>query len=388
MVYLHVPFCRSFCTYCGFYSEICREGHDSQIFNEYADSVIKEVQRRKDEIADIPLKTIYIGGGTPSVLPLEVLDRVVNAVREAQNHASLEEFTIEVNPEDIFEHGEDYVMGLLDLGVTRISMGVQSFDDGILHWMNRRHDSATAKEAFNIIRTASENAGKDVSLSIDLIFGIPGLETHIWQDTLREALKLGRDNGFRWPDHISAYQLSVEEVSALERMIGEGKCEEISEEICSHQYDMLCEMLSHAGFNHYEVSNFAVSGHEAVHNSAYWERIPYVGIGPGAHSFSIHTEGTLCRQFRSWNTQTLPTKGACWSRGYEELSDEDIRTEKIMLAMRTSKGIDETELRTLCGGRKVECLISSGSLVRYGSGMVRIPEDRFFVSDEIIRELV
>ena len=161
MVYLHVPFCRSFCTYCGFYSETCSKSRQSELFNEYADAVLTEAEERKEEIRSNPLRTLYIGGGTPSVLPPDVLRRVVQGIRRVQGDTPLREFTIEVNPEDIVEKGDEYLAGLLDLGVTRISMGIQSFDDGILRWMNRRHDSARARKAYSMIRRAAGHAGKE-----------------------------------------------------------------------------------------------------------------------------------------------------------------------------------------------------------------------------------
>ena len=163
MIYLHVPFCGSFCTYCDFYSEICRS---AQAFNEYADAVIAEIRDRQKELemnmsARDAVNTLYIGGGTPSVLPLDVLARIVSAVTEPVEVTSpFEEFTVEVNPEDIVEKGSEYVRGLLALGVNRISMGVQSFDDGILRWMNRRHDAARAVEAFRILRGSGVRSGR------------------------------------------------------------------------------------------------------------------------------------------------------------------------------------------------------------------------------------
>ena len=204
MVYLHVPFCRSFCTYCGFYSETCSKSRQSELFNEYADAVLTEAEERKEEIRSNPLRTLYIGGGTPSVLPPDVLRRVVQGIRRVQGGTPLREFTIEVNPEDIVEKGDEYVAGLLDLGVTRISMGIQSFDDGILRWMNRRHDSARARKAYSMIRRAAERAGKEIEVSIDLIFGIPGLDLQTWERTVSAALSLGKGEGFKAPDHISA----------------------------------------------------------------------------------------------------------------------------------------------------------------------------------------
>ena len=385
MVYLHVPFCRSFCTYCGFYSETCSKSRQSELFNEYADAVLTEAEERKEEIRSNPLRTLYIGGGTPSVLPPDVLRRVVQGIRRVQGGTPLREFTIEVNPEDIVEKGDEYVAGLLDLGVTRISMGIQSFDDGILRWMNRRHDSARARKAYSMIRRAAERAGKEIEVSIDLIFGIPGLDLQTWERTVSAALSLGKGEGFKAPDHISAYQLSIEEGSALEEKIARGECTEASDEDCSRQYRTLCRKLREGGYNHYEISNFAIPGKEAVHNSAYWNRTPYTGLGPGAHSLTIRDDG---QQVRSWNTQVLPARGKTYSREMEVLSDEDIRVERIMLGLRTSAGLPADELSLLAGKDALEKQVAAGCLAIGPDGRARIPEERFFVSDEIIGSLV
>ena len=385
MVYLHVPFCRSFCTYCGFYSETCSKSRQSELFNEYADAVLTEAEERKEEIRSNPLRTLYIGGGTPSVLPPDVLRRVVQGIRRVQGDTHLREFTIEVNPEDIVEKGDEYLAGLLDLGVTRISMGIQSFDDGILRWMNRRHDSARARMAYSMIRRAAGRAGKEIGVSIDLIFGIPGLDLQTWERTVSATLSLGKDEGFKAPDHISAYQLSIEEGSALEEKIARGECTEASDEDCYRQYRTLCWKLRQEGYNHYEISNFAIPGKEAVHNSAYWNRTPYVGLGPGAHSLTIRDDG---QQVRSWNTQVLPARGKTYSREMEVLSDEDIRVERIMLGLRTSAGLPADELSLLAGKDALEKQVAAGCLAIGPDGMARIPEERFFVSDEIIGSLV
>ncbi len=415
MIYLHVPFCGSFCTYCDFYSEICRS---RQASNEYADAVIAEIRDRRKELemnmsAQDAVNTLYIGGGTPSVLPLDVLSRIVGAVSQTERLSLVtepvevttptelfDEFTVEVNPEDIVEKGREYVRGLLALGVNRISMGIQSFNDDILRWMNRRHDAGNAVKAFHILRESGVR-----NISIDLIFGISQLTDETWKDTIEKALELS-------PEHISAYQLSIEEGSALAKMVADGRYVEASEEQCRRQYDILCRCLGRSGYHHYEISNFAKPGFEAVHNSAYWRRAPYIGLGPGAHS--------LTGNVRSWNSQELPHrqqdetsscnpdrisscnpdstscqtssrnpsgKLATYSRNFETLSPEDIRVERIMLSLRTDKGLEAAELYSLTDSTVVDALLSEGALERQGAS-IRIPEDHLFTSDEIIRELI
>ena len=358
MIYVHVPFCKRFCTYCDFYSELVKEG----CFKAYANDLCAEIRRRAGEMDDHP-KTLYFGGGTPSVLPLSVLTRILIALDEAGHGGPYREFTMEVNPEDIVEKGRSYVESLKALGVNRVSIGVQSFDDGMLKWMNRRHDAARAREAFRIVR----ETGID-NISIDLIFGVSHLTDEIWAATVDEAVALG-------PEHISCYQLTVEGESALAEMVADGRYVEADDTLCRRQYDILCQKLSAAGFRHYEISNFARPGFEAVHNGGYWARRPYVGLGPAAHSFQGST--------RSWNSKALHG----WTSTTETLSAEDALVETIMLALRTDKGIDAAFLHGNCSKEDIGRLERNGALARVGD-RYRIPEDRFFVSDEIIRELI
>ena len=421
MVYLHVPFCRSFCTYCDFYSEIACRGRDAQDFELYTEAVCAEASRRRDEIeATRDLNTLYIGGGTPSVLPLSLLRKILASLMtggvppeppaslrsEAAKHQDsypepFTEFTVEVNPEDIVEKGEAYVRELLALGVNRVSMGVQSLDDGILRWMNRRHDAARAREAFRILRAAGVR-----NVSVDLIFGLSQLSEAVFAETLREVLA--------WrPEHVSAYQLSIEEGSALAELVRSGRYSEAPQEQCAAQYRQLCDALRAAGYVHYEISNWALPGHEAVHNSAYWSRHPYVGLGPAAHSFDGHS--------RSWNPETITFAHAATAlenrshprlrkregpasegsgrgpaqqdvfegssplrREQEQLSEAEAREEEIMLGLRTARGVEAT----LLDAAKAAQMLADGRLARTGDGRLRIPEDAWFVSDDIIADLV
>ena len=333
---------------------------------------------RGQEISE-DVNTLYIGGGTPSVLPLHVLRCLLDALKEAGCGGPYDEFTVEVNPEDIVEKGEEYVKGLIDLGVNRISMGVQSFDDGVLKFMNRRHDAETARKAYGILETAGIR-----NISIDLIFGLPQLSDRQWKDTLTKALEIS-SSGLP-PRHISAYQLSVEPGSMLAKMVEKGLWSEASDELCEHQYAMLCEALSEAGYHHYEISNFALPGYEAVHNSAYWRHVPYVGLGPGAHSFRLYAESSE----RSWNRPDLQAyiEDPASVREYEVLDGEQLILEKIMLSLRTSDGSDATFLEKNCDQVALARAIEAGSLVRMDNGRIRIPENRFFISDGIITDVV
>ena len=352
MIYIHIPFCKSFCRYCGFYSECYGEGDGS--VEAFEKNLMAEIQRRRGEDPG-PVKTVYIGGGTPSVLPLSVLERIVGALPAG----SYDEFTVEVNPEDIVTRGMEYVRGLRSLGVNRVSMGVQSLSDEVLRWMHRRHTAERAVEAFRMLR----EGGFD-NVSLDVIFGVAGFPDAVLEETMEGIIRLG-------PEHLSCYQLSVEEGSELAEMVAGGSYVEASEEVCRSQYSLICRMLADAGYRHYEISSWARPGYEAVHNSAYWRRVPYIGFGPGAHSFD--------GKRRSWNSETLPS----WEASSEVLSEEDAAVERVMLALRTADGILREELpREAC-----ERLISEGALVVEGD-RVRIPEERFFVSDDIIRQLI
>lgn len=379
MVYVHIPFCRSFCTYCGFYSEVAPKCREIQS-DGFVQALESEIRTRQNEIervfASSDVNTLYIGGGTPSVMPLDVFGRFLLAL----GHSKFTEFTVEVNPEDIVEKGHSYVEGLLKLGVNRISMGVQSFDDQVLKWMNRRHSSSQAVQAYHILEEAGVR-----NISIDLIFGLPQLSQTLWNQTLDQALNISSRGNL--PNHISAYQLSIEEGSMLEKMMAKGMCCEASEDVCRSQYETLCDHLRLAGYDHYEISNFALPGYHARHNSAYWRHVPYVGLGPGAHSF---LDGR-----RMWNKEDLSAyleagKNGDFSsvQGGEVLDNEQMSMEKIMLGLRTAEGVEEGYLRQMCSVSALEDALKNGNLVPSAGGYLRIPENRFFISDNIISSIL
>ncbi len=361
----------------------CRKAEDKAVQEmlrkDYAEALCSEIGERGAEMSD-EVNTLYIGGGTPSVLPLSVFRTVLKSLEEAGHGGPYDEFTVEVNPEDIVERGREYVEGLLELGVDRISMGVQSFDNSILKWMNRRHDSAGARRAYRIL----EDAGVR-NISIDLIFGMPQLSDELWKESLDKALDISSRGVM--PQHISAYQLSVEPGSMLARMVGKGMWKEASQEECAGQYALLCETLADAGYHHYEISNFALPGHEARHNSAYWHHVPYVGLGPAAHSFGGNV--------RQWNSPDLKayleaarTGDFARIRESETLTSDQAALEHIMLALRTSEGISQEYLKAHADPASLSRAFADGNLVTLASGMTRIPEDRFFISDSIISDIV
>lgn len=333
----------------------------------YVSALEREASVRADELsvhAANGINTLYIGGGTPSVLPLSLLERTVKAVEQYKG-TGWDEFTVEVNPDDIVKGGPEYVAGLRALGVSRVSMGVQSLDDRVLKWMNRRHSSDDAVKAFGMLRSG----GFD-NISLDLISGFAGFD----RESVKRLVELR-------PEHISAYQLSVEEGSALDEMVSDGRFVEASQEECAGQYEYVCRVLSEAGYVHYEISNFALPDRDAMHNSGYWSHVPYVGLGPAAHSF----DGTV----RSWNPSDVEKYIRGAQRDSETLDQARLDLETMMLGLRTSRGVDASFLRARCDSRALENELSSGHLeLSRDMSNFRIPERFFFISDNIIKNLI
>lgn len=376
-IYIHIPFCKSFCTYCDFYS-IC----DHRGIGQWLDSLFHEMEQRRHfftACGNAVPSTLYIGGGTPSLLASsqigDIARRAEAIFREGQR---FDEFTIEVNPDDV---SPEKAAGWKVAGVSRVSMGCQSFDDGALKWMNRRHSGDDAGEAFGILREVGFR-----NISLDLIFGylIPG-ETSA-KGMARWRRDLETVTAFR-PEHISSYQMSIEPGSILGQMSVKGKYREPADSYCAGQYEMLQKILTERGYEQYEISNFAlkteadVSPFRSKHNSSYWIREPYVGLGPAAHSF--------CGRVRSWNPDDV--EGYVKANGElpresETLSDDEIIEEKIMLGLRTSDGISEKEAAFI-KNENLEKALSFGMLSEK-DGRYRIPSDKWFVSDDIIVKLL
>lgn len=375
-IYLHVPFCNSRCIYCGFCSTVSKG-----LRQKYIPALKREISERGDFFSslyesDRIVKTLYVGGGTPSILPPELLKEAVSAIRETFTIAEEIEFTVEVNPDDITE---DYAGSLRRMGVNRVSMGVQSFKDSHLKWMRRRHDSQTAVNAYRILR----KAGFD-NISLDLIFGFPLMTVRDWEDNLDTIIELS-------PEHISAYQMGIDPDTPLERMEKSGEFSLPSQEDSERMYKILQAKLKAAGYVQYEVSNFCKPGYHSRHNSSYWNRTPYLGLGPGAHSF--------IGMAREWNTSDIAT----WCnlsilplREGETLSPEDVFNEILMLGLRTAAGVSLDILRN-CSPQsplfisdllpKLSAMESNGLITLTPDGKIKIPPGKFFISDGIIRDL-
>jgi putative oxygen-independent coproporphyrinogen III oxidase len=330
--------------------------------------------------------TLYIGGGTPSILDPGILSRIVERIKELFKIDYFDEFTIEVNPDDITPES---AQRLLEIGVGRISMGVQSFIDRDLAWMRRRHNSAEAVEAYRVLREAGFS-----NISLDLIFGYSLLGLEDWRENLNRIVALA-------PEHISAYQMSIDRGSALYKMSENGQYEMPSQERCREQYELLQEVLSAAGYEQYEISNFAKPGYNSIHNSSYWSGTPYLGLGPGAHSFTGEFIDERGRRFaqRSWNKSNL-TKyisayegsailGSYNIRGEELLNERELFNEKIMLGLRRVAGVDLTDLNKFFLDKvtpEIERLEEQRLIVVEGK-RIKIPQKNLFISDSIIRTL-
>ena len=371
-LYVHIPFCSSFCIYCDFYSEVAPERVDA-----YLEALSREAASRKSELS-VPPTTLYVGGGTPSLLSERQFSRLSEILRKNFDLQAVEEFTVEANPDDITP---EKLALWRSCGVNRLSIGVQSFCDKHLKWMRRRHDSAAASRAFLLAREAGFS-----NISLDLIFGYAGLSMREWEASVEEALSLG-------PEHISCYQMMLEEGTPLTLLAEAGKYSEPPQEECAAQYALLQRRLAEAGYVQYEISNFALPGFESRHNSSYWRREPYLGLGPAAHSF----DGA---RRRSWNDPDLEAWLTVWNPAsesrragsFEILSDKDVFNETVMLSLRTARGLDLAELdqALLAEARPAfDTAIASGNLVPTPEGRLRIPADRFFISDfAIIAEIL
>lgn len=347
-VYVHFPFCASRCVYCDFYSSVRKD------WDAYIDAAVAEIARNGDFFKGVRPTTLYFGGGTPSLLPASSLGRVADAVRKTFGTDSFEEFTIEVNPDDVTPGS---AAAWHDMGVTRVSMGVQSFDDSHLKWMRRRHSAADAVRA---VRTLQDARIKDVS--VDLIFGFVGLSDGQWADNVAQALDLR-------PQHISCYQMT-------------GRYSHPSEELCYDQYMFLQRRLTEAGYMQYEVSNYCLPGHESRHNSGYWTREPYLGVGAAAHSF----DGVNVRR---WNIADMDRYIAGTAPIAETLTDEECIEEKLMLGLRICAGVSLDSIEASYRERMkpaLEHLSKAGNIILCGS-QIRIPSERLFISDWIIEQL-
>lgn len=367
LLYLHIPYCKRICAYCDFFRSASLATLPAAL-----DAMRSEMERRRDYLGgDTRIRTIYFGGGTPSLCAPQRLQRLIDTASGLWDCSSPEEITVEVNPDDVTD---DYVAALRDTAVDRISLGIQSFDDGLLRAMNRRHTAAQAVAAVERLR----RAGYD-NLSGDLIFGIEGFGGSVLEESLRRMIALG-------VCHISAYHLTIEPGTAFGRRVARGLMHEVDEAVSEREFALVHDMLTAAGYEHYEVSNFALPGCRARHNSAYWTGERYLGIGAGAHSF----DGAE----RRWCTSTVEQYAECDFRYQSELlSDREMYDEYVMTSLRRIEGIDTEYVAERFGRGRAEAMIAaaarwqaSGDMI-IGQGRMRIPPDRFLISDAVIESL-
>ena len=370
-IYIHIPFCKQRCNYCAFYSTTLYN-----IRERYVDALCKEILMRKEYAASAPIETIYFGGGTPSTLTMEQLQRICDTVYATHSVLPAAEVTIECNPDDLTP---EFLTQLRRLPFNRISMGVQSFNDTQLKRLGRRHNADKARQA---VKNARE-AGYD-NISIDLIFALPGSTLSDWEHDLESAIALR-------PDHLSAYNLTYEEGTPLHRALERGDCTELSEEENAEQFQMLITKLKEAGYRHYEISNFALPGRESRHNSSYWNDTPYIGIGAAAHSYN----GTS----RQWNIADIKeyiegVESDAPNLGIEELTEEERYNDTILTRLRTAKGLPLAWMKErFCEKlynyllRSAEKEIALGNLKKE-NGSLSLTEKGIFISDAVIRELI
>ena len=346
-IYIHIPFCKSRCIYCDFYSTTRLQDRE-----EYVRCIEQETALRAPAFAqqmankgDI-LKTVYFGGGTPSVLSERHIDDILCNIRSFFHHTKIEEITLEANPGDL---SEDKLRGLKEAGINRLSMGVQSFQDALLHRLSRRHNG---EEAIAAVR-AARRAGFE-NISIDLMYGLPEQTMAQWQADVEQAIQLD-------VEHVSAYCLTYEEGTPLYRMLQDGAVSELDEDLCNQMQDYLEEALEKKGVNRYEISNYAKEGYRSKHNSSYWTGAPYLGLGAGAHSY----DGAYCRQ---WNPDDIGAYMAAIEKGElpfenEILSETDRYNEAVMLGLRTSEGLD---LNRFSEADRAQILTESALFLREG----------------------
>lgn len=370
-IYIHIPFCKKRCIYCDFYSTTLLKYRGA-----YMGTLCRELRQRKDYLKGEAVRTVYLGGGTPSLLQRAELEQLFGEIGRVYGLGACEEITLEANPDDLTEH---YVQMLTTLPINRLSIGIQTFDDGLLKLLNRRH---TAEEAISTVKRCQDAGFKNIS--IDLIYGLPGETDALWEHDLEQSITLD-------VQHISAYSLTYEEGTALWQLREKQQVLETDEEQSLRFFSTLMHTLKEAGYQHYEISNFCLPGYHSRHNSSYWDGTPYLGCGPSAHSF----DGTS----RQWNVASL--------QDYLQLMEEskptyeretlDLTTrynEQVMVGLRTSKGIDLEKLRTIYGEKLYRyCLemarpcIDRGFLVRENQ-QLRLTEKGIFISDDIISDLM
>ncbi len=369
-LYIHIPFCKKICHYCDFY-KIANE----RKISDFLPVLYKEIELKKDYLPGEEINTIYFGGGTPSVLDSKDIAKIVELLYKFYKINSDCEITIELNPDDI---SFDFYQKLAELGFNRLSIGVQSFNDKLLNYLNRRH---TGQEAINSIKLASDAGFKNIS--VDLIYGIPGQACNDFMDDLKMVGQLG-------VSHLSAYHLSIEDNTYFGKLIKAKKITEIDENKSEQFYQALIQHAKNQGYEQYEVSNFARFGLYSRHNTSYWFTIPYLGFGPSAHSF---VNDKRLFNYPNLNNYIRAILSQESYYNFEVLSALDKINEHLLLRLRTKWGIELPEFLQMLNGkqiiiftRRINSFIKEGYLLRK-KNLLLLNDQHFFISDFIIREL-
>lgn len=370
-IYLHIPFCKTRCIYCDFYSTT-----RSELKTRYVRALCSELEMRKEYLKEERVETIYFGGGTPSQLEEGDFRQLFETIQKCYGMESCREITLEANPDDL---SKEYLQMLSTLPFNRLSMGIQTFDDATLKLLKRRHDTRTAIEAVDRCRQAGFS-----NISIDLIYGLPGETKERWENDLRQAIDLN-------VEHISAYHLIYEEDTPIYKMLKQHQVSEVDENSSLEFFTLLIERLQEAGFEHYEISNFCRPGKHSRHNTSYWQGIPYLGCGPSAHSFDGMT--------REWNVSSIDLyiKGIEENRRAFEIEYLDQATrynEFIITTIRTVWGTPIEKLKQTFGNelweycRKMAApYLESGKLEEH-DGALRLTREGIFISDSIMSDLL
>lgn len=380
-LYVHIPFCKSRCIYCDFYSTT-REAEQEA----YVGALCREIRERRLELpaeADgrVCARTIYIGGGTPSLLSPAQLARIFGCIRENYAVADGAEVTVEMNPEDVVvDEALSLAGGLANGTFNRVSLGIQTFDDDLLRLLRRRHSAERAVEAVKSLQLVGAQ-----NISIDLIYGLPGQTLELWERDLDVAFSLG-------VQHLSAYALSYEEGTPLWRMRQRGEVQEVADELSVRMYERLCQRAREAGFEHYEISNFALPGYHSRHNSSYWTGEAYLGFGPGAHSF----DGRRTRRSNhsSLSNYLSASRGDEVPHDVEVLSDEELYEEAVMCGLRTCRGVDLAEIGRRYGRQRLDYLLQQASSHLRGGRLaiehehLRLTESALMISDDVMSDLM
>ena len=365
-LYFHIPFCKRLCGYCDFYRSV-----KLKYIPEVVEAMHEELRTEHDFLHDKTIRTIYFGGGTPSLLAPGEIEQFVQQAKSIFDCSQLEEVTIEVNPDDITA---EYIAELRKTSVNRISIGVQSLDDEVLKFMGRRHSAEQAVKAVQML----QEAGYD-NISVDVIFGIEGCGADSLQKTLHGVLAMS-------VQHISAYHLTIEENTRFGRMFSRGELNETAEECSEAEFLQVHSSFTQAGFEHYEVSNYALPNYRSRHNSSYWQGVEYLGIGPGAHSYN--------GEVRRWCEQSVEEYVNGVAYGSEELSVRDKLNEYVMTSLRCVEGFSLARVESEFGAYERERLereISKkelASLLINNNGEVSIAPENMLLSDFVITALM